>query len=442
MHKHRRTFLFTAIFSALLVPLFAVAATGDTVQSSSSSVMSSSASSESGIGSVTVEQINTSSLYGTWTLIGANEQKHEGSKATETLSALPSGLYTLFVTPPNGAIASIRVYNGTEMLQMVSRPQVSFQLAANASLRISVNYQFTKLGSVSVTSDPGGISFTMEGPNNIKVEGTTPMSFEAQPEGQYKVKFFPPSGCGEPPAKGDILDAGGRISFSITLSCKAADTIRERQEKESGASSDFVTVTVNGKGIGLWDVPKAAWFSSHVASVTKSGIMGGYKDTAGNLTGEFGPGNPVTVAELAKIAHSIAGLSELGGQPPANPGAQNGWFTRIIASAEQRGWIIYDDATIDPARPATRGEVLVTLLQALDVPLEWADGDVFADVTVRTTYAAAIETAESEGLVSGTKDSSGKLMFGPTDNINRAELAKILAVTAQKYRIQTSSSSK
>ncbi len=178
-----------------------------------------------------------------------------------------------------------------------------------------------------------------------------------------------------------------------------------------------------------------------MTAVTKVGVMSGYRDANGAPAGEFGPGNNVNVAELAKIAHAVAGLSELtSGEGAVNPKAE-GWYRGIIGSAEQRGWTIYADGTIDPTRAATRGEVLVTLLQALNVNMTWQTGAVYKDVSLRTPYAAAIETATREGLVAGTTASDGSKTFAPASPINRAELAKMLAVAVQKYKAGVSKGS-
>lgn len=436
-----RTSAAFAITSAFLLPVIALAATGDTLSSSSSSASTESESSAvsitPGFGTVTVEQNSPKGTVGTWTLLGTDGHETQGGGLSTKVEHLPAGRFTLFVTAPNGASTAVRVYEGSTQIVYQPYPQASFILQGNGELKITVNYQYTKLGNISVTSDPGGVEFTITGPNDIVLEGVTPKSFESQPEGQYKVQFRPPSGCGNPPPKGDVLLPNGRVSFSMTLACKAADALRDRQN-DDGSSGNFVTVKHSGQDVTLRDVPSEAWFALFVASVTKVGIMSGYRDDQGNPSGQFGPGNPVTIAELAKIAHNIGGLTE-SGLRSSNPLAQEGWFTGVMGSAEERGWRLYSDATIDPLRPATRSEVLVTLLQALDVPVRWQKGNVFADVTVKTPFAAIIETAANEGLVSGKDDGTGRKLFSPDEAINRAELAKILTAAHQKYRSKTAS---
>ena len=87
--------------------------------------------------------------------------------------------------------------------------------------------------------------------------------------------------------------------------------------------------------------------------------------------------------------------------------------------------------------------MLVTLYQALDLPLQWQKGKTFSDVTTRTAYAGAIETAATKKIVEGRKDDKGNDIgtFGPTDPINRAELAKVLSKMIDTYRLSASSSS-
>ncbi len=452
----KRRSLAASLLFASAVPMAVFAASGDTLSSSSSSVTgeSSASSIAPGIGSINVVQEPANGLTGSWTLLGPNNVEHKGSDLTQTIPDLSSGRYTFFVNPPSGATATVRIYENDVQQKLVPSPQASFNLEPTKNIRLSVHFQFTKLGSIAVTSDPLGIEFEMQGPNNMVFRGQTPESFEGQPEGQYKVQYFPPSGCGKPPAKGDVLVTSGRISFTTTFSCKAADALREAQLKglssssrAAGSSSSvagstnstFVTLVENGQTVILNDVARSDWYGPAIEAVTKAGFMSGYRDAKGQLTGQFGPAKNVTVAELAAVAHKVANLPEIPTKnPPFNPKAKKGWFSNVINSAEQRGWTIYFDAKIDPNKAASRGEVLVTLMQAMNMPIDWPTGSVFADVNFRTPYAGAVETAKKLGIVSGKTGPDGLLKFGAWDPINRAEFAKIITAI-QEYSGSSSS---
>lgn len=445
-NRHTAVRLSFAALIAILglsVSMLTYAQSSESSESSeSSSSSTSSISSVSGFGTITIEQKNSSQqqAIGKWTLLTPYFHNGSGSLANQTLANMPAGTYTLMMSPPNGVTTSIRTYHGTEQVDYVQRPQITFKLTDGETLRIVTNYSLTRTGDISVQSDPAGIEFSLIGPDGIKESGTTPGSFVGYPVGQYSLQFGTLEGCPVPPRKSGNLVEKSRVSFTVTLSCKSADKIRERVETKS---DKFVMISVDGVDVQLRDVPQDSWFSTYVFEAARRGVLSGYKDEAGKPSGEFGPGNPVTIGELAKIAHRLKGIGEEGfiGKNPENPLALGQWFSPFIASAESRGWTLYKDATIDPLRNATRAEVLVTLLQVMDIPLEWQKGDLFNDVTVRTRFASAIETAARDGVVEGLKDENGKALntFDPEGAINRAELSKIINKVFEIYMGKNSS---
>ncbi|HVW66758.1 MAG TPA: S-layer homology domain-containing protein [Candidatus Peribacteraceae bacterium] len=440
--------------------LSATAAAADSSSSSSSSIPSTSSSSSSipstsssssvtaGVGTITIDQKNGSGsdTIGKWTLIKPDAAQQTGTNATQTLNSIPTGSYTIIFNPPSGATATTRIYRNGELESLVERPQQSFALYAGDTIKIVEHYTFTEIGLVAVESDPPGLDFRMTGPNNIVLHGTTPESYQSMPAGQYQVQWTAIQGCNIPPAKGLRLSANNRISFSLTLSCPMADTLRARiAANQSSTQNNHVAITTpGGSSLVLRDVPTDAWYASYVANVSHFGIISGYTDAAGNPTGDFGPGDNVTLAQLAKIAHKAAGMTvdQFQKTGPQNPTAQNQWSAPYIASAESRGWRVFADATVDVNRPATRAEVVVTLLQAFDIPLRWQKGNMFSDVTVKTPYANAIETAAGDGVIQGYKDQNGQPthQFGPFDSINRAEMAKVISTMLDTYRNRGSSS--
>lgn len=386
-----------------------------------------------------IEQRAIDFPLGTWTLLRpGGVEKITGKSDAKTVADLPAGSYTLIAEPPDGASSVITVYSGDAVVKEVSSTQANLTLSGGETYTMTIRYYKTKVGSVTVNSDPQGMGFTLYGPNEMIEEGITPASFEGAPEGQYKLQYKALEGCVTPKPLADQLKADGRIGFTIEIQCATADKMRQEQGPDEREPN--LQVSIDGKTLTMGDVAKSAWYSSAVFDTVKKGVLSGYRNEQGELTGEFGPGNSVTIAELAKIAHKIGSVSEEAfvGQNPANPLAVNIWATPFFASAESRGWTIFDhgEPYVDPARPATRGEVLMTLLQVLEIPLEWQTGELFTDVTVRTPYAAAVETAAKKEIVEGRKDADGKPLnlFGPEDPINRAEMAKLLVTVINKYK--------
>jgi hypothetical protein len=405
-----------------------------------------------GFGTISVEQRqwSGSTILGKWTLLQPSDKQQVGTNPQTTLTSQPAGTYTLLVSPPSGATTTIRVYrNGLASAEAtITHPQATFVLNPNDDVQLVINYSFSDIGLVAVESDPPGVDFRMTGPNNVIYKGTTPQSYDAVPAGQYSVVYTPLPGCVTPPAQSQLLTPNDRISLSVTMSCAMADKIRDRlQQNQSSNQNNMVSVSTIGStsAVVLRDVPTTAWYASYVQQAAHLGILAGYTDEAGNPSGNFGPGDNVTIGQLAKIAHKLTGLSvdAFQNQPPANPNAQDQWFSPYIASAESHGWLIYADATVDPNAPATRSDVVVTLMQALDIPLQWQKGNLFTDVTVRTPFASAIETAANAHAIDGYKDDQGNPthLFGPDDNITRAEMAKVVTTMLQVYKKNASSSS-
>lgn len=275
----------------------------------------------------------------------------------------------------------------------------------------------------------------------MKNTGVTPTSFPLTPEGQYSVNFHPLDGCVTPPTKSLFLEKGSRITFAITLVCEEAEKRRQEHKEEE---ERLVSIITDGGQVEFKDIPQDSWFAPFVFEAAKFGIMAGYKDDDGMPTGMFWPDQPVTLAELAAVTHRLVGHTPKAPSPqPRNISARRTWFTPFFASAEEKGWLVYTDPAVDPLRPATRGEVVVTLLHALDIPLAWPKGKLFSDVAISTNFAAAIETAARERLVTGRTDDEGNATgtFGPEKPVNRAEMAKIVSTVMHRLGKQVSSSS-
>lgn len=389
---------------------------------------------------LTIEQKTPIQANGKWTLLKPNEEETKGSGASTTVSNLAPGRYTLFIASPDGTSTVVELFRGTTTLQKIESPQITFDIAEPGQFRIAVAYTLAAFGKVGVSSRPPGIAFELLGPNDAVYSGVTPQTFENVPVGMYTAKYHP-SGCIQPPPKSNHLDKDKNLYLTIDLRCDALDTV---QEEEDEMKERFVSVDVNGKTVIFRDVPQGDWYAPFVAKITKLGIMSGYKDESGEPTGEFGPSNHVTLGELAKLSHEVAGIDEKSVYwTVRNPTAVGTWFETYAGSAEQRDWQVFTQSGVDLTRAATRGEMIATMLQALDVPVHWPKGKMFRDVTRRTEHAGAIETASALGIVTGETDEGGNLtgLFHPTTPINRAEMSKLLSLFMDKFRGDGSSSS-
>ena len=203
----------------------------------------------------------------------------------------------------------------------------------------------------------------------------------------------------------------------------------EEAASESGAADQYLQVTIGGTTTTMWDVSKEAWFYSPVLALTELGIVSGYKDSDGNLTGSYGPGNNVTHAEALKIALGAAGVDGTSCGAPAHSGAAGHWAAGFVACAEQRDFGFTGSQGLNDT--ASRAEVLHYVLKAFGITVPEGTPP-FSDSTSHkykndVAYAYALE------IVSGDKDENGneKGTFRPNDPVNRAEVAKIVKLAIE-----------
>lgn len=385
-------------------------------------------------GTVIIEQTSTNGVVGEWVLIKPGNKRLTLDHDEHTVEEAPIGNYTLIADPPAGAITTVRSFLGNDLLDSVEVPQISFRLDENVVMRIEIEYNFTRVGIISVNSNPKGLKYKLTGPNDFKTYGRTPMSYPDIPEGQYSVLFDDIENCLRARPLSDRLEKDSRIQFTMTVECEGLEDLDVHKQDQH--RFEYVTATIDGEEVVFHDVPVSTWFAPYVSSAVRTNIMSGYRDSRGRLTGEYGPSNTVTLAQLSKIAHELAGIDETRTHSrPSNPRAQDTWFSDYFASAERLSWQVFRDPRLDPGRPATRAEVVTTLLQALDVPRSWPTGSLFTDVSRDTRYSSSIETAVIDGLVSGYTNSDGEStgLFGPENTINRAEMAKIITTAIELY---------
>lgn len=202
-------------------------------------------------------------------------------------------------------------------------------------------------------------------------------------------------------------------------------------------SETHLTIKVDGIPVVLDDVPLFEWFAPYVRDVANRNLISGYRSANGLPSGLFGPADNVTIEQLAKMSVIAANVDEYACDTDQlrNESAVGKWSERYIACAEDLGWAVYSDGSVDVARAATREEVVVTVLQAFEARISPRTGTVFNDVTGKTRYGGAVETAAEQGIVSGYADQFGNptLLFGPEDFVTRAATAKIFALAFQVY---------
>lgn len=191
--------------------------------------------------------------------------------------------------------------------------------------------------------------------------------------------------------------------------------------------SDLMETLDTLAGPSFIDVHDEDWFKQYVVSVAEWGIVSGYKDGDGKSTGVFGPGNPVTIAEMLKIVFEASQTDELKCDGTLLASSEKDhWAAPYVACGLEKQMRILRLPNIDLNRPALRGEVLSILHDGFGetVPPLYSN---FRDVSGHP-YEADVAYAALKGVVSGDKAATGEDLgtFRPNDLLNRAEASKIV----------------
>ena len=200
------------------------------------------------------------------------------------------------------------------------------------------------------------------------------------------------------------------------------------------ANAFGIQVIINGQSISFADVSQSAWFAAYVHDAAEAGIVNGYKDRNGKLTGKFGPENNVTMAEVLKIAEESAGYDAVAYGGVVDSGVKH-WASAYVSVAKAEKFTILENPyRLD--RPATRAEVASMFTSAFLVSIPATpSGTTFHDVQLSTKFAVSVEALARDGVISGDTDVKGQPtgMYRPTDSINRAEVVKIAMNARAKY---------
>lgn len=187
------------------------------------------------------------------------------------------------------------------------------------------------------------------------------------------------------------------------------------------------------------DVDTGSWYAPYVAFVIEEGIAQGYENPGDRQTREFGVENPITYAEVVKMALEAAGVDVSGAAPPRNASAQGTWASAYVARAEAMGIsVITPDLNVHTH--ATRAEVIRTILEAMGIPVRRSAPEhgsaLYTDLPASHPHADAINIASVYGFISGDTDGNGNATgtVRPDDPINRAEVAKIIALVKEVMR--------
>lgn len=200
-------------------------------------------------------------------------------------------------------------------------------------------------------------------------------------------------------------------AYTFTMPASAVKVTVEFEE----GKDEPVNPTPDGK---FADVADDFWAAKDIYTLKDAGIIGGKSAT------EFDPEGDVTRAEFAKMVVGLFGYKATSDAVNFEDCKAEDWFTPYVAAGVEAGVIKgVSDTEFAPNATITREDACTILGRALNKvaqsnELKFTDADKVAE------YAAPYVALLSElGYVNGYEDGS----FAPTNNITRAEAAKIIA---------------
>lgn len=263
----------------------------------------------------------------------------------------------------------------------------------NTTKTYAVTVVETKNGTATVSADKAA-------------QGTT-VTVKAEPAEGYKVKTVTVT-----KADGTNVPVDEK-AYTFTMPASAVKVTVEFEEGKDEPSVDPTPAEDK-----FADVADDFWAAKDIYTLKDAGIIGGKSAT------EFDPEGDVTRAEFAKMVVGLFGYKATSDAVNFEDCKAEDWFTPYVAAGVEAGVIKgVSDTEFAPNATITREDACTILGRALNKvaqsnELKFTDADKVAE------YAAPYVALLSElGYVNGYEDGS----FAPTNNITRAEAAKIIA---------------
>ena len=233
---------------------------------------------------------------------------------------------------------------------------------------------------------------------------------------------------GAPGRGGDASAYAGRVTMrhaapAEVIPDKALRSVRMR-----------LRLLVEGKEIVFRDIPSDAWFASSVATVINAGIASGYRNSEGNLTGEYGPANNITAAEIAKMTFEAGRIPIDHSIIPENRSARDHWANGYIAEAEKMKISTYRPKGLANVNHfSTRGEVAQTLVEILGITEPREEEEVTATDATAATGSGMMTGSGTVATGSGTTTSGSGALATASGTVLKAAAPE--AVPAAPERV-------
>ncbi|KKT75557.1 MAG: hypothetical protein UW70_C0033G0004 [Candidatus Peregrinibacteria bacterium GW2011_GWA2_44_7] len=151
------------------------------------------------------------------------------------------------------------------------------------------------------------------------------------------------------------------------------DDSANRAEFAKFVVNAYVGDTDDDYDAGFKDVPSTEWYSPYVNTAAKLGIVEGYRDADGDLTGYFGPGDLIDRAAAAKMVMLGVGLeADTEHGPSFTDVSSAAWYYEYVETLYAYSVVNgYGDGTFAPGNKISRCELAVMVDNGLNPVYRW-----------------------------------------------------------------------
>lgn len=282
--------------------------------------------------------------------------------------------------------------------------------------------KITSSASKDSGTDSSPVSFTVTGtdfkltPSTLSAEFGQEITVIFTNNGQYNHNFV----ISELGVTSETIAPGSSTSVTFTPGRSGTFTYicSIPGHNEAGMHGTLkVTATTTAQS-NLSDI-SGHWAEDYIKELYNKGIVGGYSD------GTFGPNDPVTRAQILKMALLAFNHDVTDANSEFSDVKTDAWYKDYVAYAKSHEIVSgYSDGTFKPDSNVDRAGAIKIILLAAGLDVGTSTTPNFSDVKSSDWFAVYTAYAKANGIIGGYGDGSYK----GGQSITRAEVAKILAV--------------
>lgn len=324
-----------------------------------------------------------------------------------------SGQFNAYLTDTSNTVLATILTIGTVPSPVWTQQTFNLAAFAGQTVRLQLSAQSNdgytfSVDDVSIPFCPAATAtatVTVTPTNSSTATATATASATATvPPANTATATVPPTGTQSPsvtptaPAPPATPSPTAPASATALATSTASPTAPPAATASPSAPPTSPTATVTNCPLPFTDVPVEYYAFGYIKWAYCRGIISGYSD------GTFQPEAAVTRGQTAKILLLAAGKPmEIGaGAPHFSDVPPTNVFYGYIETAYTEGIISgYSDGTYRPSVPVTRGQIAKIVVRARGLVLLTPATPTFADVAADNVFYGAIETALAHGIIVG-----------------------------------------